>query len=199
VDYPFWLLGAFSLFWLSLAFRPHDRVVWMTENALTVATVVALVATYPSWPVSNLSYSLIAAFLVLHTIGGHYTYVRVPYDAISRALLGFELGGRLGWRRNHYDRLVHLCYGLLIAFPAYEMLERYARPAGAWSNVLAPALIMATSMAFEVIEWWAAKLLGDGAGADYIGTQGDEWDTHKDMALATGGAIVTMFATAVVT
>jgi len=199
VDYPFWLLGAFSLFWLALAIRPHDRVVWLTENALTIATVVALVATYPSWPVSDLSYSLIAAFLVMHTIGGHYTYVRVPYDAISRALFGFELGERLGWRRNHYDRLVHLCYGLLIAYPAYEMVERYAQPAGAWSCVLAPALIMATSMAFEVIEWWAAKLLGDGASADYIGTQGDEWDTQKDMALAAGGAIVTMIVTAVVT
>jgi putative membrane protein len=199
VDYPLWLLGAFSLFWLALAFRPHDRVVWLTENALTVATIVALVATYPSWPVSNLSYSLIAAFLVLHTIGGHYTYVRVPYENVSRALLGFELGARLGWRRNHYDRLVHLSYGLLIAYPAYEMLERYAHPAGAWSYVLAPALIMATSMAFEVIEWWAAQLLGAGASADYIGTQGDEWDTQKDMALATGGAIVTMVVTAAVT
>ena len=199
MDYPVWLLGAFSLFWLALAIRPHDRVVWMTENTLTIATVIALVATYPSWPASDLSYSLIAAFLVMHTVGGHYTYVRVPYDAISHALFGFELGGRLGWRRNHYDRLVHLCYGLLIAYPAYEMLERYAQPAGAWSYVLAPALIMATSMAFEVIEWWAAQLLGDGASADYIGTQGDEWDTQKDMALATGGAIVTMAVTAVVT
>jgi putative membrane protein len=199
MDYLFWILAAFSIFWLALAIRPHDRVVWLTENALTIATVIALMATYPFWPVSDLSYSLIAAFLVMHTIGGHYTYVRVPYDTISRALFGFELGERLGWSRNHYDRLVHFCYGLLIAYPAYEMLERYAQPAGAWSYLLAPALIMASSMVFEVIEWWAAELLGGDAGADYLGAQGDEWDTHKDMALAAGGAIVTMVATAVAT
>lgn len=198
MDYLFWILAAFSIFWLALAIRPHDRVVWLTENALTVATVIALVATYPRWPVSDLSYSLIAAFLVLHTIGGHYTYVRVPYETVARALLGFGLGDRLGWRRNHYDRLVHFSYGLLIAYPAYEMLERYAQPTGAWSYLLAPALIMASSMAFEVFEWWAAVLLGGGAGTDYLGAQGDEWDTHKDMGLATVGAIVTMFVTAVV-
>ena len=198
MDYLFWILATFSIFWLALAIRPHDRIVWLTENALTVATVIALVATHPFWPVSNLSYSLIAAFLVLHTIGGHYTYVHVPYDTVSRTLFGSELGVRLGWRRNHYDRLVHFCYGLFIAYPAYEMLERYAQPAGAWSYFLAPALIMASSMVFEVFEWWATELLGGGAGADYLGAQGDEWDTHKDMALATVGAIVTMFVTAVV-
>ena len=101
-----------------------------------------------------------------------------------------------GWTRNHYDRLVHFAFGLLIAYPAYELLERYAGPVGAWSYILSPALIMATSMAFEVIEWWAAELLGGPAGSDYVGAQGDPWDAQKDMALATGGALVAMFATA---
>jgi putative membrane protein len=91
---------------------------------------------------------------------------------------------------------VHLAYGLLIAYPAYELLERYARPAGAWSYILAPALIMATSLAFEVVEWWAAAFLDAGVGSDYVGAQGDEWDAQKDMALATGGAIITMTVTA---
>lgn len=197
MNYPLWLLAAFSLFWLILAIRPYDRVVWLTENALTIATIGALTATHSLWPVSNLSYSLVVAFLVLHTIGGHYTYVRVPYDTVIKALFGFALSERLGWKRNHYDRLVHLFYGLLIAYPAYELLERYAQPVGTWSYFLAPALIMASSMVFEVVEWWAAELLGGGAGSDYLGAQGDEWDAHKDMALATGGAIVAMFGTAI--
>ena len=199
VDYPFWLLCAFVLLWLALSIRPHDRLVWLTENALTVVTVATLTATYRSWPLGDLSYSLIFAFLVLHTIGGHYTYVRVPYDNVSQALFGFALGARLGWKRNHYDRFAHLCYGLLLAYPAYELLERYAQPVGAWSYFLSPALIMASSMVFEVLEWWAAELLGSGTGADYIGAQGDEWDAHKDMALATGGAIIAMAVTATVT
>ena len=102
-----------------------------------------------------------------------------------------------GWTRNHYDRLVHFGYGLLIAYPAYELLERYASPAGAWSYVLSPALIMATSAAFEVIEWWAAELLGGPAGSDYVGAQGDPWDAQKDMALATVGAVIAMVATVI--
>lgn len=199
MDYPHWLLAAFSLFWLALAIRPHDRTVWMTENAFTVATVIALTATYANWPLSNITYSLVAALLVLHSIGGHFTYVRVPYDAVSSALFGFKLSERLGWKRNHYDRFVHFAYGLLIAYPAYELLERYAQPAGGWSYFLSPTLIMASSMVFEVVEWIAAERLSEGAGSDYVGTQGDEWDAQKDMALATGGAIITMIVTAVVT
>jgi len=199
LDYPHWLLAIFGLVWLALAIRPHDRIVWLTENALTVASLIALVATYPYWPVGNLSYALIFVFLVLHTIGAHYTYARVPYDSAVKARSGVGLSEFFGWTRNHYDRLVHLAYGLLIAYPAYDLLERYAEPAGTWSYFLAPLLIMATSMAFEVIEWWAAELLGGPAGSDYVGAQGDPWDAQKDMALATGGAIATMLLTAYLT
>lgn len=199
MEYRIWLLVCFGLFWLLLAIRPRDRTVWLAENALTIVTVATLVATHATWPLGDLSYSLIASFLVLHTIGGHFTYVRVPYDDLAEALLGIRLGERFGWRRNHYDRLVHLAYGLLLAYPAYEVLERYAQPAESWSYVLSPALIMATSMAFEVLEWWAARLLGRGAGLDYVGAQGDPWDAQKDMILATAGAVVAMVVTATAT
>ena len=190
MDFPHLLLLAFGAFWIGLAIRPHDRTVWMTENAFTVASVVVLAATYSRWPLGNLSYALIAALLVLHTIGGYFTYVRVPYDSLTSRLFGFKLGERLGWTRNHYDRLVHFAFGLLIAYPVFEMLERYARPAGSWNYFLSPALIMAASMLFEVIEWFAALKLGGSAGSEYVGTQGDEWDAQKDMALAAGGSII---------
>lgn len=189
MDYALWLLGGFGLFWLALAIRPKDRTVWFAENLLTVVTVVALAATGPRWPLSPVAYSLIAAFGVLHTIGSHYTYTRVPFPRVSLALGG-------GTSRNHYDRVVHFAYGLLLAYPLFELLERYAQPAGAWSYLLSPALIMATSMAFEVLEWWAACLLGGNAALDYLGAQGDPWDAQKDTALATAGAILTMLATA---
>lgn len=195
VDYPHWLLLGFSIFWLALAIRPHDRTVWMTENAFTVVTLITLIATYSNWPLSNLSYSLVAALLVMHSVGGYFTYVRVPYDAVSQALLGFKLSERFGWKRNHYDRLVHFSYGLLVAYPAFDLLERYATPAGSWSYFLSPALIMASSMIFEVVEWLAAQLLSEGAGSDYVGEQGDKWDAQKDMALATAGSVITMIVT----
>lgn len=196
MDYPHWLLAGFLVFWCALAFRPYDRVVWLTENALTIAGVIALAVTYPDWPLSALSYSLIAVFLILHTVGSHYTYIRVPYRTVFKAGFGLAPDERTGAGRNHYDRLVHFAYGLLLAYPLYELLERYAQPVGAWSYVLSPALIMATSMAFEVVEWWAADLLGAGAGADYLGAQGDQWDAQKDMALATAGALIAMGLTA---
>jgi putative membrane protein len=196
MEYPHWLLVAFGVLWLVLAIRPHDRVVWLTENVMTAAALLALVWTHADWPVSDLSYSLVFVFLVLHTIGAHYTYARVPYFAVAETRSGITLIEFFGWTRNHYDRLVHFAYGLLIAYPAWELLERYAGPAAGWSYFLAPALIMATSMAFEVIEWWAAELLGGPAGSDYVGAQGDPWDAQKDMALATGGSIIAMLATA---
>jgi len=196
MDYLHLLLIAFGVFWLSLAIRPHDRQVWIAENSLTIVTVVALLWTYPSSPRSNLSYTLIVGFLVLHTIGGFYTYVRVPYDEASHAVLGVRLSKIFGWARNHYDRAVHFAYGLLVGYPLFELLELYARPVGAWSYVLSPALIMASSMIFEVLEWWMTELLGGGQGAAYIGAQGDEWDAQKDMALATLGSIITMVITA---
>lgn len=190
------LLSAFAVLWLALAIRPHDRTVWIAENTLSVLAVIAILWTYPKWPLSDLSYVLIVVFLVLHTIGGHYTYVRVPYEELARAVLGLEVRKRFGWLRNHYDRLVHFCYGLLVGYPLFELLERYAQPAAGWSYVLSPALIMASSMIFEVVEWWAAALLSKGSGAAYLGSQGDEWDAQKDMALAALGSIIAMVAVA---
>jgi putative membrane protein len=198
LDYFQMLWFGFALIWLILAIRPHDRRVWLAENVLTVISVAVLMATYARWPLSHVSYTLIVIFLALHTIGSHYTYVRVPYDEVIRSLLGLEINRSFGWLRNHYDRLVHLAYGLLLAYPFFELLERYAAPAPGWSYVLSPALIMATSMIFEVLEWWATIILGDGAGAAYLGSQGDEWDAQKDMALAALGSMITMIYIAVI-
>ncbi|MGA0734052.1 MAG: DUF2238 domain-containing protein [Steroidobacteraceae bacterium] len=190
--YLHWLLLPFSALWLLLAIKPHDRSVWLAENVFTVATVAAMLVTYERWPLSDFSYTLTVAFLVLHTIGGHYTYVRVPYDDVTDAMFGVRPNRLFGWARNHYDRLVHFAYGLLLACPFFELFERYAQPIGYWSYFLSPMLVMATSMIFEVLEWWATEILGGGQGAAYLGAQGDEWDAQKDMALATLGSIITM-------
>jgi putative membrane protein len=191
-NYPHFLLLCFAVLWGALAIRPRDRQVWVAEHLLTVISVLGLILTFEKWPLSHLSYTLIALFLVLHTIGAHYTYVRVPYDELLHLLIGLKVNRAFGWVRNHYDRMVHFAYGLLIAYPFFEVLERYAEPTSYWSYVLAPALVMATSMIFEVLEWWATEILGKGAGAAYLGSQGDDWDAQKDMALATAGSILTM-------
>jgi putative membrane protein len=105
------------------------------------------------------------------------------------------LNSLLGWERNNFDRVVHFCYGLLIAYPVREIFVRVAAVRGFWSYFLPLDLTMSTSMMFELFEWAAAELFGGDLGQAYLGTQGDVWDSHKDMALASLGALIAMLIT----
>ena len=102
----------------------------------------------------------------------------------------------MGWERNHFDRLVHFSYGLLLAYPIRELYCRVANASGFWGYFFPLELTMAASMMFELFEWGAAVLFGGDLGIAYLGTQGDVWDAHKDMALASVGALVAMGITA---
>lgn len=177
---------------------PHDRADWLLENALTLLAVIALAASQRALPLSRLSYGLIFLFLCLHTVGSHYTYSLVPYDAWSRALFGRSLDAALGWDRNNYDRLVHLSYGLLLAYPMREVVLRVGLLRGFWGYFLPLDVTMSTSMIYELIEWGAAVAFGGELGAAFLGSQGDPWDAQKDMALASLGALIAMAITAAV-
>jgi putative membrane protein len=180
---------------VALGVRPVDRHDWLLENALVLAFAVVLAATYRKFKLSRVSYFLIFLFLSLHEIGSHYTYSLVPYDRWFEALTGRSLNGVLGWERNNFDRVVHFCYGLLLAYPIREVFLRVANVRGFWGYFLPLDLTMSTSMIYELVEWAAAEVFGGELGAAYLGTQGDIWDAHKDMALASLGAIVTMLVT----
>mgnify|MGYP000653296919 CR=1 FL=1 len=119
-----------GLFWLALAIAPSDRAAWALENVLVAVFVPALVASMRWFPLSRLSWTLILLFLSLHTVGAHYTYAEVPYDEWSEALLGVRLDQLLGLQRNHFDRLVHFSYGLLMAYPMRELFLRIADARG---------------------------------------------------------------------
>jgi putative membrane protein len=177
---------------------PHDRADWLLENALTLLAVVALAASYRALPLSRLSYTLVFLFMCLHTVGSHYTYSLVPYDAWSRALTGHSLDAALGWDRNNYDRLVHFSYGLLLAYPLREVVLRVGLLRGFWGYFLPLDVTMSTSMIYELIEWGAAVAFGGELGAAFLGSQGDPWDAQKDMALASLGALIAMSITAAV-
>jgi len=187
-----------ALLWVGMAIDPYDRNDWLLENALTVAAVGVLAATYRKFPLSRVSYALIFVFLCLHTVGAHYTYSNVPYDQWWKALTGSTLNELLGWKRNNFDRVVHVAYGLLLAYPIRELFLRIAGARGFWGYFLPLDLTMSSSMLYELIEWMAAALLGGDLGAAYLGTQGDIWDAHKDMALASLGALIAMCITAFV-
>ena len=186
------LAGILAVLWIALAFHPFDRSDWLLENVLTVVGVALLVATHRVFPLSNISYTTIFVFFCLHTIGAHWTYAEVPYDEAWRSLTGHSLNDALGWERNNYDRVVHFAYGLLLAYPIREVFIRIVRVRGFWGYFLPLDLTMSTSMLFELLEWATAEVFGGDLGQAYLGTQGDEWDAHKDMALASLGALITM-------
>ena len=185
-------LVLYGLLWLVLAIAPHDRADWALENVLVLAFVPALIASMRWFPLSRLSWTLILLFLSLHTVGAHYTYAEVPYDAWSEALFGIQLDDVLGLERNPFDRLVHFSYGLLMAYPMREMFLRVADARGFWGYFLPLDLTLSTSALFELFEWIAAELFGGDLGVAYLGSQGDIWDAQKDMAMAGLGALIAM-------
>ncbi len=193
------LLGVlFALLWVALAIHPLHRQDWVLENVLVLLSVPVFIASHRHHLFSRLSWVLIFLFMCLHQIGAHYTYSEVPYDEWWRALTDRTLNELLGWQRNHFDRAIHFTYGLLLAYPFREIFLRIANARGFWGYFLPLDITMSSSLLYELIEWLAAEILGSELGQAYLGTQGDVWDAHKDMALASLGAIIAMLVTAAV-
>jgi putative membrane protein len=188
----------YGVCWIALAIHPWHRGDWLLENALVVAAVVLLAVFHRQLLFSRVSYTLIFVFMCLHQVGAHYTYSEVPYDAWFQKLAGRTFNSLVGWDRNNFDRVVHFCYGLLLAYPVREVFLRVANVRGFWGYFLPLDLTMSTSMLYELIEWGAAEAFGGELGQAYLGTQGDQWDAQKDMALASLGALVAMCVTAAI-
>jgi putative membrane protein len=176
------LCAAYAAIWIVGAIHPKDRSDWLIENMLVFVSVPVLVFTYRRLPLSNTSYALLFFFLTLHSAGAHYTYSEVPF--------GYWLKKTFDLQRNHFDRIVHFAFGLLLTYPVYEILMRIVRPRGVWPLLLAMAVIVSLSGFFEIVEGIVALLVNPELGAAYLGTQGDVWDAQKDMALAIGGAVI---------
>ncbi len=185
------LLIVFLAIWAALGIDPWFRSDWLLENLLVFFAVPALMLLHRHMPLSKISYSVIFVFLCLHEVGAHYTYAMVPYDQWFEALTGKGLNERLGWDRNHYDRVIHLSYGLLITYPMREIVMRELRVQGFWSYLLPVLVVISTSTIFELLEWAAVLVFGGDLGVAYLGTQGDVWDAQKDMYLAAIGSLFT--------
>jgi putative membrane protein len=201
--YPKWLLLVFVIWFGLWAIDPWFPDDFILEHIMTVLFVAFLIYSYRRFPLSNLSYTTIFLFMCLHVVGAHYTYSEVPYrqwaDAAGEWFGIDDAGMRIfGEGRNHYDRLVHLSFGLLLAYPVREVFVRVARARGVWAYYLPLDVVMSFSMLYELIEFAIAMMAGSDVGTAYLGTQGDEWDAQKDMALATLGGLITIAITAVV-
>ncbi len=173
--------------WIITAIEPLYPKDWLIENLLVFIYAALLIGSYRRFTFSNLSYGLFTLFLSLHLIGAHYTYSEVP--------LGFWFQSVFELERNHYDRLVHFSFGLLIAYPFREFLLRKAQIQPAYSYFAAVCVVMAFSSFYEVLEGAVAMVVSPELGMAYLGTQGDVWDAQKDSFLAFVGAIIAMLVT----
>jgi putative membrane protein len=180
----------YAAVWVATSLAPLDRHDWFLENILVFAAMVLLIGTYRMFPLSDLSYLLIAAFLTLHAVGAHYTYSEVPF--------GFWLQRTLGFARNPFDRIVHFSFGLLMAYPIREVFLRVANARGFWAYYLPLDVTLAFSAVYEIMEMVIATLVAPGTGDAWLGTQGDVWDPQKDMGLAALGALLCMCLTALI-
>ncbi len=185
--YPAALLVAFAAIWLALAIAPWYRQDWLLENMIVFVSLPVFVGTYRRLRFSNLAYTCLFVFLVLHEVGAHYTYSEVPWRDWLQAV-----GGPAPSGRNHYDRFVHFAYGVLILPASWELIEARMSPRGIWRYLMPVFFVMSHSVIYELVEWLAAEVFGGDLGVAYLGTQGDPWDAQKDMALAAAGAVLGM-------
>ncbi len=183
---PLALGAAFAVLFAFLAWDPHDRGDWLLENLISFPLAVALVLYRRRLPLSATSWWLVFGFLALHEIGSHYTYSLVPWMEWSQTLFGWAPD----WDRNHYDRIVHLAFGLMLTRPVAEVLRRPLYESALLRSVVPVAMIAMSSMIYELLEWAAAAVVDPALGIAFVGAQGDIWDAQKDMALALGGSVL---------
>ncbi|MBQ0799202.1 MAG: DUF2238 domain-containing protein [Porticoccaceae bacterium] len=126
----------FFIEFLLLSISPYDRSGWALENVLILVFIPLMALSYRYFPLSRVSYNLIFLFISLHEVGSHFTYARVPYDEFLVSTFNFSLNDFMSWERNHFDRLVHFLYGLLLAYPIREVFFRIANVKSFWGYFL---------------------------------------------------------------
>lgn len=181
---PHLLLVAYVLEFTILAFEPYNRSVWWAENVPMLGIVALLTFLYVRGVrFSNLAYLLASVLVFWHTIGGHFTFERVPFDFVSDLF---------GWERNNFDRIGHFSVGFY-AFLFMEYFVTRSIITRKWVAYFAAfSIIGMVAALYEVIEWIYAVKDGGEAGASFLGSQGDIWDAQKDMALDMSGALVAL-------
>ncbi len=171
------------LVWSGL--HPYDRTTWLMEVAPVFIVLPILFVTYRSFPLTSILYFFIFWYAMVLMLGGAYSYARVP--------LGFQIAELLEMQRNPYDKIGHFFQGFVPALAAREILHRGGYVQGKkMLAFLVVCVVLAISASYEFIEWAAALALGQGAD-EFLGTQGDPWDTQSDMFFAFFGAISSLF------
>ncbi|WP_299987799.1 DUF2238 domain-containing protein [uncultured Pontibacter sp.] len=177
-------MGIFMAFLAYTGFTTPDLLNWLLENSLTLSVVILLAAFYNIFRFTDTSYTLVFLFMMLHVYGSYYQYADNPFGEWMKEQFNFQ--------RNHYDRIVHFGFGLLLTYPIYEIARRGFSLNVFLSSVLTLSLVLSLSAVYEIVEWIVADIVydGDEQGMAYLGMQGDIWDAQKDMVLAFLGASI---------
>jgi len=182
------VLAVAALLGVTLVGPLYPREQWL-QHPPTVAALAALFwAARKQW-LSHAAMTCLAAMLALHIVGARWIYSNVPYQQWCEAALGAGPREWFGWTRNHYDRLVHLAFGLLMPLPVAEAARRYGGLSARWSLAVALLAVATASAWYEVFEWLLATIAAPEQAERYNGQQGDLWDAQKDMALAIAGSL----------
>ena len=178
-------VAIFAITWID----PPWPVEQALHSSLTVVGLIWLLLHDRRWPMRPGDFAAICTFIAVHCIAARWLYSNVPYDAWMRAVFGWSPQVAFGWERNHFDRLIHLLYGLcLTPALAAHARRRWCGMGVGQGFALALLAVMASSLVYEWLEWGIALLLSPEAAEAYNGQQGDVWDAHMDMLLATIGA-----------
>src|SRR5690554_274856 len=187
-----WLmLVLLGLTMLLASINPMEFSAYVLHQVGTILMLIVLLLLFKKVGLSFSSFVFYLIFLLIHILGAHYLYSYVPYNDWLLQYFGFDLNQWLGWERNMYDRFVHFAYGVLL-YPLFFRLHRLCFPnAKDWMIfLLVVQWVMSSSLIYEWLEWLLAIILSPETVENYNGQQGDVWDAHKDMLLATFGAIL---------
>jgi putative membrane protein len=177
-----WICAGIVAILLVAAYHPDKVFDWFLENAAVAVTLIGISITYRRMPFSDLSFLLMFIYLCIHEYGAHYKYSDVPVGEWLKPLLHTT--------RNHYDRISHFSFGLFLAYPIREIAMRKLRVQGKWLYVLPVESILAISAIYEMFEALMASILTPERGEEFVGMQGDMWDSQKDMFDAGLGALI---------
>ncbi len=185
-----WLCLAMLTVIVVEAYRPERVFDFWLENVTAMTFIAVLAFSYRRLPLSDVSYLLIFVYLSFHEWGAHYKYSDVP--------LGEWMKPWLHTQRNHYDRVMHFAYGFLLSYPIQELFMRGAGVRNRWRYILPIEMTLAFSAIYEMLEAFMASILTPQRGEEFVGMQGDMWDSQEDMFMAGIGAVAAMVVIAVV-
>jgi len=182
--YPLVLLSIYTIIWIILAIKPKYRSVWIDENILVFLFLIIILVSYKKFRLSNTSYTYLFIFMVLHSIGAHYSYSEMPLFDILKENFKFQ--------RNHYDRLIHFLFGVLWFFPTLDILTKFGKiKKGIFVIIVTILIISGFKGIFEVIEYLYTLIRNSGlTTSNYLGEQGDSLDALKDIGLGIFGAVL---------